>query len=390
MPSEIPDYYDVLSVPPKATADEIKGAFRRLALRYHPDRNLGDPGEAALATEKFNEVRAAYEVLGDAEKKADYDSSRRMKKWLASLGRGPARKSPAPAPPVRKPKEKEKAAAAPASSPPPVPAPAPVRAAAPPPPAPAPTPAPAPASAPPAPRQKSPGQNPNLEAKETIPLAVAVLGGRWEVEVGGGRRVACMVPAGVRPGMRVKFRGLGAVGPDGRTRGDLSVSFEVRTEGAWLVSGNDLLVYADVDVLEILSCGDIVLADAPGGPLRVKMTPGFDIGRKLVLRGRGLPAFGKAPAGDLHIKVLPVFPTLSRDQANVVRRLLSQGLTEEERLARHDTKRRSHEVVEREREIEALIAVSGDGIRSEEEKAALKEGIALFEAETGTVVARWE
>ncbi|HEY8965030.1 MAG TPA: DnaJ domain-containing protein, partial [Candidatus Methylacidiphilales bacterium] len=86
MPNEVPDYYAVLSVPPKASPEEIKVAFRRLAHRYHPDKNRGNDPEAAAAVEKFNAVRVAYEILGDAEKKAEYDSSRRLKSWLASMG----------------------------------------------------------------------------------------------------------------------------------------------------------------------------------------------------------------------------------------------------------------------------------------------------------------
>jgi molecular chaperone DnaJ len=63
------DYYQVLGVPRNATLDEIKGAYRKLALRFHPDRN---PGNKA-AEETFKEINAAYEVLSDAKKKQLYD-----------------------------------------------------------------------------------------------------------------------------------------------------------------------------------------------------------------------------------------------------------------------------------------------------------------------------
>src|SRR5690242_20290438 len=63
------DYYSLLGVSKSATAQEIKTAYRKLALQYHPDRNKGDKA----AEEKFKEVTKAYEVLGDAQKRQTYD-----------------------------------------------------------------------------------------------------------------------------------------------------------------------------------------------------------------------------------------------------------------------------------------------------------------------------
>ena len=63
------DYYEVLGVPKNASADEIKKAYRKLAIKYHPDRNPDDKN----AEEKFKEAAEAYDVLSDAEKRAKYD-----------------------------------------------------------------------------------------------------------------------------------------------------------------------------------------------------------------------------------------------------------------------------------------------------------------------------
>ena len=68
------DYYAVLSVSPTATADEIKKVYRKLAKKYHPDTNSSD----AKAAERFKEISEAYQVLGDAEKRKQYDQMRQL------------------------------------------------------------------------------------------------------------------------------------------------------------------------------------------------------------------------------------------------------------------------------------------------------------------------
>lgn len=64
------DYYEILGVPRDADAKTIKRAYRRLAMQYHPDRN---PGREKEANEKFKEINEAYAVLGDPEKRRQYD-----------------------------------------------------------------------------------------------------------------------------------------------------------------------------------------------------------------------------------------------------------------------------------------------------------------------------
>jgi molecular chaperone DnaJ len=76
------DYYEVLGVNRNATTDEIKKSYRKVAMQYHPDRNPGDKA----AEEKFKEAAEAYEVLSDAEKKAQYD--RYGHAGLSGNGRG--------------------------------------------------------------------------------------------------------------------------------------------------------------------------------------------------------------------------------------------------------------------------------------------------------------
>lgn len=63
------DYYSILGIEKSASQDEIRSAFRKLAIKYHPDKNKGDKA----AEEKFKEVNEAYQVLSDSEKKSNYD-----------------------------------------------------------------------------------------------------------------------------------------------------------------------------------------------------------------------------------------------------------------------------------------------------------------------------
>ena len=71
MTIDLPDHYAALELRPDATEDEVKTAFRRLARLYHPDTTSDPDGE-----EKFQEVRAAYAILGDPARRRSYDLMR--------------------------------------------------------------------------------------------------------------------------------------------------------------------------------------------------------------------------------------------------------------------------------------------------------------------------
>ncbi|NTW07144.1 MAG: J domain-containing protein [Syntrophaceae bacterium] len=65
------DYYEILGVNKKASAEEIKKAYRKLAVKWHPDKN---PNNKAAAEEKFKKISEAYAVLSDEEKRRNYDN----------------------------------------------------------------------------------------------------------------------------------------------------------------------------------------------------------------------------------------------------------------------------------------------------------------------------
>ena len=87
MPAGTKDFYEVLGVGEKASQDEIKKAYRKLAKQYHPDANSGDP----RAAERFKEIGEAYSVLSDADKRKQYDQMRRLGAFGFGRGGAPSR-----------------------------------------------------------------------------------------------------------------------------------------------------------------------------------------------------------------------------------------------------------------------------------------------------------
>src|SRR5512146_317275 len=90
------DYYAVLGVPASATQDEIKKQYRKLAAKHHPDKNPNDP----KAAERFKDISEAYQVLGDAEKRKQYDQMRQLGAFGGFGGAGAGgRRGPGAPPP---------------------------------------------------------------------------------------------------------------------------------------------------------------------------------------------------------------------------------------------------------------------------------------------------
>jgi molecular chaperone DnaJ len=371
------DPYSVLGVPKTASADEIKKAYRKLAKKLHPDVNPGD----RKAEERFKEVSGAFEILGDPKKRALFDEFGEVS-TRGGFDEQKAREYQRQAQPGgsgfrgfegyegfsggrgfdpsdlgsmfddligrRQGARARRAAAEPATG-------------------------------------------DDAEAAIEVDLRDAVLGAEHEISVGrpvrcreckgsgarpGSRAQTCpqcggsgsirmggvfdapcprcqgegtirepcprcagegtvretarlkvKIPPGVETGSRVRLPGQGGPGQRGGEPGDLYLRITVREHPAVRVQGRDLLLDLPITPAEALA-GAEVTAPTFEGPVKLKIPPGSQSGRKLRLRGRGLPALKGgatgAPRGDLYVVLQIVLPDDSaeaRDAAATLQKL---------------------------------------------------------------------
>jgi curved DNA-binding protein len=271
------DYYETLGVARDASSEEIQRAYRKLARQYHPDVNK-DSG----AEDRFKEVSEAYDVLRDPEKRDRYD--RMGANWRAgpdvsgaggfeeAFRRGDGFRD------VRvdfgdgdfsdifesvlggRGRGGRRAGRSGSGS------------------------------------FSIPGAD--QEAVLEISLEEAARGGRRRISL-DGRDLEVEIPRGVRDGQRIRLAGEGEPGIGGGPPGDLYLRIRLRRDPRFRVEGRDL--YTDLPVTPWeAALGAEVPVPTLDGSARVKVPPGSSSGRRLRLRGQGLPGSGGAPDGDLY------------------------------------------------------------------------------------------
>jgi curved DNA-binding protein len=282
------DFYEVLGVPKTATQEEIQRAYRRLARTYHPDMN-SDPG----AEDRFKEISEAYDVLSDPDTRRRYDAFgsdfRQVppdvdpQEWArARAGRRPGAGGPA-------------GGRAPGDG-----------------------------------AWYSAGGDVDLEdlfggvfgrgrrgwgpvagadqeAELVLPIAEAYRGGRRRITL-DGRGYEVNIPAGVTDGQRIRLAGQGGRGGDGAAPGDLYLVVRLAPHPRYRVEGRDISVDLPLAPWEA-ALGASVAIDTPGGETKVTVPPGTSTGRRLRLRGRGMPNPRGAP-GDLYAEAKIMVPPL--------------------------------------------------------------------------------
>jgi molecular chaperone DnaJ len=334
------DYYAVLGVTPTATPDEIKKQYRRLAKQYHPDANRDDP----KASDRFKEISEAYGVVGDAEKRKQYDEMRRLGAFNGMAGgaarggaRGPSAGAGAPGA-GGQPFDFSNidvggiggfgdifstlfgAGARPGA-------------------------------------RSAPEAGQTLEVTIEVPFRTAALGGKVPVELevteecatchgtggapgsamktcpecsgrgvisfgqggfavnrpcpmclgrgqiptepcptckGAGqvrtrKKVLVTVPEGTDTGTRIRLKGQGGRGPNGGPPGDLVITFAVTPDRFFRREGLDVVATVPLNVAQATLGSKISVKTLDGKKATVRIPPGTSCGRRFRIRGQGIP-----------------------------------------------------------------------------------------------------
>ena len=314
------DYYQVLGVPRTATTDEIRAAYRRAARRHHPDVS-----KAADASARMAEVNEAHEVLSDTAKRSAYDAYGQRHGEAPAFqpppGRGahpgfgfPGREGPAGAP------ENDLFSSIFGRR----------------------------ASRPARPGAK-PGDNPfkgsDQEASVEITIADAYDGATRTITlhtparpstaaVSGSQRASSRtlevkIPKGVRHGQRVRLAGQGAPSLSGGSPGDLHLEVRFVDDPKIRAEGRDVYQKLPIAPWEA-ALGATIEAPTVAGRVELRIPPGSQSGRRLRLKGKGLPA---AEPGDLVLEIDIVTPPADSEAARKLYAQMARDLAFDPRAA---------------------------------------------------------
>ena len=362
------DFYGVLGVSDKATQDEIKKQYRRLAKQYHPDANKND----ARATDRFKEISEAYQVLGDEKKRRQYDEMRRLGAFDAFTSRGPrGGGSRAGTPPGGARFEdfdiggiggglgdlfasmfgggRSQRPAGP-----------------------------------------EPGQS--VETTLEVPFRTAALGGKVPIELevneecatcggsgaakgaklqacpecggrgtisfgqggfavnrpcpmclgkgsvptvkcgtcgGAGERrskkkVIITVPSGVDTGSKIRLKGQGGRGQRGGPPGDILITFQVKQDEHWSRDGLDLVTRAPVNIAQATLGSKVSVETLDEKRVSIRIPPGTPGGKRFRIRGQGIARDGRR--GDLLVEVQVTVPEkLTAEQEKLMKQFAQAG-----------------------------------------------------------------
>jgi molecular chaperone DnaJ len=339
----VKDPYKALGVDRKASEDEIKRAYRKLARRWHPDRNPDDPS----AEERFKEVQEAYSILSDPDKRRAYDSGGGIfgsgfdpgafRGGFGGFGDilsdlfGGARGGPG-AGPARPERGRDletdvhisfEQAMQGAQVPVTVPLSAPCTTC-------HGTGAKPGTSPTVCPRCQGRGVEAESQGLFSISQPCRECGGTGTkisdpcTTCGGSgqtrqiKRYRVNVPAGVRDGSRVRLAGKGEAGPRGGPPGDLYVVTRVAESPLFKRKGDHLEVEVPITIVEAIR-GATIEVPTLAGTKRIRVPPGTQHGTIQRLRGEGPPRLGGRGRGDIHYRlVIDVPRSLSREQREVV------------------------------------------------------------------------
>ena len=283
------DPYDVLGVSKKASEAEIKKAFRTLAKKYHPDTHSGD----ASAVKKFQEVNAAYEIVGDKEKRAQFDRGE-----IDANGQPKGFEPGAQGYGGYHPGAGARSGAGPGGF-----------------------------------RwttseegfdaedilsdlfgglggrrnSKQPRKGEDIQFSTTVTLEEAAQGGTRRIVLGDGRQVEVRIPPGVKDGQVIRLRGQGMEGRRGGPPGDALITVTIAPHGRIQREGKDLRMDLPITLKEAVLGGKVTVPTL-SGPITLTIPPNSNSGKTLRLKGKGLPGAGSEAAGDLYVRLAVTLP----------------------------------------------------------------------------------
>lgn len=304
------NYYEILGVPRDASNEEIKKVYRRLARQYHPDLN---PGNKA-AEEKFKEIGEAYDILGDPNKRAQYDQFSRVWKQPGFQGSKTTRnaasktwnsratnvRSPTEDPDYykqfpdfdsfieqllnRRPNQDGGVAAPPPGTRLRVDSPETFR----------------PGTTKTAYTVGARANRRDVEARLTLPLEKAYRGGNERIRLEDGRSLEVNMPSGTISGQRVRLKGQGIDG------GDLYLKITVQPHPFYKLEGADVSCQLPLTPSEAV-LGGMIEVKTLDGLVKMRVPAGVRSGARLRLSGKGYPT-GSGDRGDQLVEIQIVVP----------------------------------------------------------------------------------
>jgi len=301
------DYYEILGVNKSASDEEIKRAYRKLAMKYHPDKNPNKKD----AEERFKEINEAYAVLSDKEKRKQYETFGKegfhqrftqedifrgfdFDDILSGLFGGRGRREfryggrggsdfgdlftgqGTYQDMSRRPQKGE-----------------------------------------------------DILYELSISLEEAVLGGEKRISYrknGKVEEVSVRIPKGIETGKKLRLSGKGMEGRKGGPSGDLYLQISVREHPIFIREGDDLIVEKEVNFSEA-ALGTTIEVPTLEGTKKVKIPPGTQSHTKMRLKGLGIPHFQKEGRGDEYVKVIVRVPKRVNDKSKkLIEELAREGM----------------------------------------------------------------